>query len=213
MTAAWSSLQPDVAIDVPGAPVLVIENALRRAAQQFFAKSRAWQVITDAAPVAADQAEVTITPPDNTELVRVETVWLDGRKIDPTTAGYLDAAFGSNWTELAGAATKYLQLVPGTLRLFRIPASDADTGLTARIAVQPSSTAAGIPDDLGIRFREALVLGAKARLLLMPKKGWTDLELGASLMGAFDAAAASANAAATVRGHTNARPRTSPSYF
>ncbi|MBI5257014.1 MAG: hypothetical protein HY855_10985 [Burkholderiales bacterium] len=185
--------------------MLVAEQRLRRAAQVFFEKSRAWTVRTAPMAVAAEQEEITVTLPDaQTELVRIEAAWLDGRRLTPATPRDLDDSC-DDWTELVGTPSHVVQLTPGVVRLFRIPTADATEGLRLRASVRPSEVATGIPDDMAVKYRDALIKGATGLLMMMTKKPWTDLDLGQALLTSFEADAAAANSAANVRGHSTAR--------
>jgi hypothetical protein len=205
MAKAWSTWLPDVLPHVPGCPVLVAEHEIKRAAQHFFEKSRAWHALTSLLAVAQAQATVTVTLPDaSTELVRIEAAWLDGKDIDPATAQDMDEA-EPDWASRTGTPTRVLLLTPGIVRLFPIPMAAAVQGLKLRCSVRPSEAATGIPDDLAVQYREDITQGAKARLLIYGKKPWTDMDLGRALMASFDARAAAANVKANVRGNSNAR--------
>ncbi|MBI5255524.1 MAG: hypothetical protein HY855_03420 [Burkholderiales bacterium] len=205
MAKAWSTFLPDVLPSVQGCPVLVAEQRLRRASQLFFEKSRAWSVRTALMAVAADQSDVTVTLPDSqTELVRVEAAWLDGRKLTPATARELDDSC-EDWTELVGTPSHVVQLTPGVVRLFRIPTAAATEGLRLRASVRPSETATGIPDDLAVKYRDALIKGAIGLLLMIPKRPWTDMELGQGMLTSFEADAAAAASSANSRGHSTGR--------
>ncbi len=205
MAKAWSTWLPDVLPHVPGCPVLVAEHEIKRAAQIFFEKSRAWHALTALLPVTAGQATVTIALPDaGTELVRVEAGWYDGQPIGPATAQDLDET-EPDWTSQTGTPRRVVLLTPGIVRLFPIPTANATTGLQLRVSARPSESATGIPDDLAVQYREDITQGAKGRLLVYAKKPWTDVDLGAALLSSFDARAAAANVKANVRGNANAR--------
>lgn len=204
MAKAWSTFLPDVMPHVPGCPVAVAEHYVRRAAQAFFDRSKAWSVLTASMAVAADQAEVTVVLPDaGTELVRVEQAWLDGRTVVPATARDLDET-EENWTQQAGTVTRVVMLTPGVVRLFRIPEAAATTGLRLRASVRPSEAATGVPDDIAVQYRDSLIMGAKGMLMTVPKKPWSS-ELGAAMLTAFEAAADAAQFSAVVRGGSVAR--------
>jgi hypothetical protein len=202
---AWASWFPDLLPHVPGCPQVLAEHELRRAAQVLMRRTRAWQVDVPAVAVVAGQATVSVAPTSaELELVRVEAVWFDGKPLEPTTAEVLDALYADDWRAHTGTPSKYIQMVPGEIRLYPVPVADAVTGLSVRLSVAPSETAAGLPDDIALRFRDDVQVGAKARLMLYPGRPWTNPELAAVYGQAFDSLVGTATAAAA-RSYAQAR--------
>jgi hypothetical protein len=194
---AWASWFPDLLVHVPGCPQVLVEHELRRAAQVLMRRTRAWKVDVPAVAVSAGQDVVTVAPPSaDHELVRVEAAWYDGRPLEPTTAEVLDALYADDWRAHTGTPSKYIQMVPGEIRLYPVPIADAVTGVTMRLSVAPSEGSTGLPDDLAIRFRDEIHVGAKARLMLYPGRPWTNPDLGAVYGQAFDSLVGTATAAA-----------------
>jgi hypothetical protein len=184
---------------------VLAEHELRRAAQVLMRRTRAWQVDVPAVAVVAGQATVSVAPTSaELELVRVEAVWFDGKPLEPTTAEVLDALYADDWRAHTGTPSKYIQMVPGEIRLYPVPVADAVTGLSVRLSVAPSETAAGLPDDIALRFRDDVQVGAKARLMLYPGRPWTNPELAAVYGQAFDSLVGTATAAAA-RSYAQAR--------
>jgi hypothetical protein len=193
--ATWASWLPDVLPHVPGCPVVVAEHELRRASQEFFRRTRAWRVNLTTIAVPASTAEISCEPADAAhDLVRVEAVLYDGRQLDPETVENLDKGFSDEWAAHVGTPTHYVQLTPGILRLYPVPSDAATFGVKIRASVTPSESATGIPDDLAQKYRDAIQAGAKSRLMLMPGKGWTNLDLAAIYGRSFSDMADSANA-------------------
>lgn len=193
---AWSTWFPDLLPHVAGCPQPLAAHELRRAAQVLFGKTRAWRVDMAAVPVSAGQAVVAVVPDSaEQELVRIESVWLDGRKLDLVTDEVLDSQYADDWRTHSGTPFAYSQSVPGDVRLYPLPISDAVTGLSARLSVKPSESSTGLPDDMAVRFRDEIHVGAKARLMLYPNRPWTS-DLAAVYGQTFDSAVGSATAAA-----------------
>jgi hypothetical protein len=192
--AIWSAWFPDVLPKVAGCPVPVVEHELRRAAQEFFEESRAWQVPAADADVVADTAEVTIVSTNSEhELVRVEMVWHDGKPLDPVTVEELDAQFVDDWRTHTGTPSKFLQLTPGVIQLYPVPTVGITDGITARISVRPSDTSTGIPDEYRVKYRKAMMDGSLAALMLYPGKPWTAPDLASAHSAKFQDAIDRAN--------------------
>lgn len=202
---AWSTWFPDLLPHVPGCPQILAEHELRRAAQVLMRRTRAWRIDEAARPVVAGQATVSVAPTSaELELVRVEAVWFDGKPLEPVTDDVMDALYSHDWRSDTGTPSRFLQWVPGKIRLYPLPDADAVTGVTLRLSVAPSESSTGLPDDLAIRFRDEIHVGAKARLMLYPGRPWTNPDLGAVYGQAFDSLVGTATAAAA-RSYSDAR--------
>lgn len=183
----WSYWFPDVLPHVPGCPQPLVEHELLRAAKVFFGRTRAWKVDSPVAAVLAGQADVTVPMASvEHELVRVESVRLDGKHLRLITTEALEAAHAGEWRTHAGSPHAYFLVQPGEVRLYPVPVSDAATGLTARVSIAPSDVSPGLPDHLGQAFGDAIQTGAKARLMLYPGRSWTSGELAGVYAQAFD---------------------------
>lgn len=207
---AWSSWFPDLIPHVPGCPNVEARHELRRSAQVFFGATRAWKVIEAALPVNANQATVTGVPSNSEqELVRIESVHYDDRELDLEDLDGMAAKYGVNWAGHTGAPSKYLLVTPGEIRLYPVPTEAAITGVTRTLSVQPSDSSTGLPDDLAAKYRNEITTGAKARLMIMPNKPWTNMELGGVMNVAFDGMTGKGNLGAALsfgRGRLSSRP-------
>lgn len=203
---AWATWFPDLLPHVPGCPQVVAEHELKRTAQEFFRRTRAWQVSQPLIPVAANTEEVNIVPTDSTqELVRIESVYFDNDRLTPVTPDTLDGWYGDKWeSHSGGKPDAWFSVVPGTLRLYPIPLADAIEGLKLRLSVCPSETSDGLPDDIALKFRDIIHTGAKSRLMIYPNKPWTNPQLAVAYGQAFSALADKATADAA-RSFSNAR--------
>jgi hypothetical protein len=208
---AWSNWFTDLLPQLPGCPDPQIEHELLRASQEFFARSRAWQVIQAAVPITANQTTLDIIPTDaGQELVRVEGAWLDGTRLKVYGVGDMDHAFTDDWQTHTGATSTLVQITPGTVLMYPIPIAASSTGLKLRLSVKPSETATGLPDDQFVKYRDPLAAGARARLMLQDGKKWSNPNLGALNAAVFDAAVNAAGIAAArsfSTGRIAARPK------
>lgn len=209
---AWSYWLPDLMPHVPGCPQVLAEHELRRSAQAFFSQAKVWRVTEAPVSVSAGTDELSAAPSDaGQDLVRVDEVWFDGKRLDPTTSETLDSQYTEDWQAHEGTPTKYLQEVPGVIRLYPVPLVDSVTGLKLRLVVTPSDAAPGLPDDIATKFRDEIHVGAKARLMLYPGKPWTNPELAAVYSTAFSNLVAQATAAAA-RAYVQARISSRPTW-
>jgi hypothetical protein len=99
---------------------------------------------------------------------------LDGGEIEPfpceknTTIKNLRRQTGKPRYVLGG---------PSSLTL--VPTPDSNGILTITVALKPSAISTGIDDTLFHEYREAIIHGSMARLMLSPKKPYTNIQLAA----------------------------------
>lgn len=211
---AWSTWFVDLAAHVPGCPNILMEHELRRSAQAFFRATRAWKNVEAARPVLAGTSMVPVQPADSTtELVRIEDVYFEGKKLMPTTEALLASYANGPWFLRTGAPEEFMELDAGELTLYPAPSADStDAGghLRLTLSVAPSDISPGLPDDIATRYRDEIHVGAKARLMVMPGKAWSNPQMAVAYGQAFTAMADRATARAAmggVAGRIPARPR------
>lgn len=206
----WSYWFPDLLPQLKDCPNILVEHELRRAAQAFFKATRAWKVVQPLIAVTADEPDVTVELNDaQQEMVRVESAWFDGNRLTPSTPAEMDTATVDDWRLHTGTPTVFLQLTPGVLTLYPSPLADSVTGLKLLVSVRPSDVSTGLPNDIGIKFREEIGTGAKARLFMQSGKPWFNPDLAGAAAAAFDAQVSKASRAAAIgfgRGRIAARP-------
>ena len=207
----WSAFLPDLAPDLPQCPTVVITHHLKRAAQQFFQESRAWQVLIETPlPVAEGDTIMALDLGDvELALVRLERAWYDGTTMDVRTADELEHDDASAWWDETGTPTLLVQLTPTEARLHPVPLADAATGITFRASVKPSEAATGVREDLAAKYLDGLVAGCLARLMAMPDKPWSRPDRAQEQAAKFRAALDQA-ASDTRRAHGRARSRSNP---
>jgi hypothetical protein len=205
--AVWADWYGDLLVHAQRCPKLIIKHEIKRAAQEFYTRTRAWSVLTSAHAVAAGQSDVTVVLGTGLEIARIEDAWLDGRRLDPATVHSMGQGYSDDWTAQTGTPTHAVLLTPGIVRLFPTPTGDAATGLKLRVSVRPSDGATGIPDDLFAAHRLAIAYGARSALMAYAGRPWSNEKMAGVWASAFGEAIATAASAAN-RGHQQARPRT-----
>jgi hypothetical protein len=181
----WRDWFPDLLPHVPGCPNVLATHELRRAAQVFMQGTRAWQMRLDPVPVPAQAEEVELVPTDSAiEVIRIQSVHMGDKQLMIVTADELDSRFHDDWHLHTGTPERFYQIRPGFIALYPIP-DVAQDPLVVRASVCPSNTATGLPDDIALRYWDEIHLGAKSRLMLMPGKRWTNVDLGVATGQAF----------------------------
>jgi hypothetical protein len=148
----WSHFYADVLPVVPaGTPDPTVTHHLRRAAQDFCRRTRAWKESLDAVKTAEGVKVYDLELPPFAELVRLESVTLGGDPVEVWRSG-----FGSS-------CGRYAHTTDGkVLGLGFAPAPDQP--LVAVASLAPGNMAIGVEDVLFDRYDEVIALGAVARL-------------------------------------------------
>ncbi len=198
MTKKWSEWLPDMLMRAPGCPAIMAEHETRRAAQEFFEGSRAWRAVLDPVSIDANEPEMRVLADDGaTEIVRVERVVLGGAKLDCLSLDEVGEWFGADWLTQTGTPKAVTATTALSIRLVPYPVEALNSQLTTTVSLKPAETAAGIPDELYAKYREPIAAGAIARLLLLPDKPWTNMELSGVFAAKFSDAVTSARIGAT----------------
>lgn len=208
--AEWSSWFDEVLPDVPGCSAALAANAIRNATIQFCEEARVLVVDHPLMSAVANQPSYTWAPGAGLKVVRAEQVWFLGRELPPITSDDLETRYAS-WTTESGLPEFHLQDQIEALRLVPYPLEAATDAIRARVSVRPSRAAAGVDDTVRERYLEEIARGAKARLMLMSRKPWTDQNLGAAMMGQFEDDIAKARLAA-FKGWSRARNNSNRGY-
>lgn len=206
----WPAFFPDMSPHLPGCPSVVLRHELRRAAQRFFLNTQAWQMLLPAIPVAAGTDSITLpAPAADLEIVRIESATYDGVRIEVKSATAIEGENPDDWTAHTGTPNTLIQLTPGIVIPYPVPATTAASGLRLRVSVRPNESSLGIPDEMATRFREAIIAGANSSLMLYPGKPWTNPDMAAVNNQIFQSAIGEARAAAA-RSYGRARISSSP---
>jgi hypothetical protein len=168
----WSELYDLVTPDLPGCPFAAVNSALRQSAIAFCEQSLAWKEEHPPVAVRAATAEYAFIPPTGAAVHAITYAQLNGKEISSHT-GELHSAT-KDWRNQTGTPEYVLG---GTSSLRLVPEPDAAGTLTMTVALKPSASAAGIDEGLFNEYREAIVHGALARLMLSPRKPYTNTQL------------------------------------
>lgn len=165
---------PDLNILVDGVPRVFMLGALRQTCIEFCQQTLLLREKLAILPISANVDEYELEPSlCDSEVCRVLNVWVNGTLISPTTPDIGVRAAGLYQSDLPSA---YYCTEPSVLRL--VPMPTAAAVLEVEVAYAPASDADNVPMALYTMHREDIVRGAAARLLIMPKRPWTDMTAG-----------------------------------
>lgn len=198
---AWSAFFDLLAPEVPGCPQVAQTLALRRAAIAFCEQSMVWRESHNPISVSVGTAEYDFIPPDQAVVHTVQYAQFEGRELEITGQDNIRI---QDWRDQTGFP-QYLLSGPTALTL--VPEPDVEGTLTLLVTLKPVPGATDIPDLLYNEYREAIVHGALSRLMLSPKKPYTDAGLASYHQHQFQIKTAAAGTRAD-RNYTRAALRT-----
>lgn len=168
----WSGFFDFISSDVPGCTQLSMRFALRQSAIAFCEQSLAWRVDHDPVAVITAISKYPFSPPAEAVVHAITYAAFNGKEIKSRESE--NSIYMADWRNQTGAPQYVLG---GATALTIVPKPSSDGVLTMTVALKPSFDAAGIDDSLFDEFREAIVHGALASLMLSPKKPYSDAQL------------------------------------
>lgn len=175
----------DVLPDVPGCTNEMAINALRNAAIELCTKSWIYTQPCDAQSTVIGQAEYDLDTFNGYKIVGIVSAAFNDAAILPAGVTSLNRS-NLYWQDDTGTPTNYFTNDYTTLRLYRIP--DLVGTLNVTVALTPTKTATGVENFIYDLYSEQLAAGAKARLMLIPSKPFTDLNTSREYRAQFAAA-------------------------
>lgn len=198
---------PKVRTNATGVSDPVALDAIRDALDEFCRSTRLWRY-EDEFTIAAAQGEA-LAPPYGAQVLDIERVNFNGRKLDPASTQWLDEHMES-WRDLTATecARYFTQTEPNTIRLVPLAAGTVKVWMTLTIG----QDAEQVPDFIADQYREAIAHGALARLMMLPGKAYSNPNLAAVKAARF-AEILDGLKTATIKGQQRAPVRTRPSFF
>ncbi len=200
MTTAWSSFFPELLPDVPGCSDPMAERALRNSAIELCERGLIWSVAHEPVPVVAAVAEYDFEPEPETLVVSIRHGHLNNATITAKSPLEL-AALYPNWETVTGTPLYVTQSGPRAYRLVPIPVAADAAGFIATVYLKPTRDATGVEDYIYEEWLEAIVSGAKARLMMTPNERFTNERMSAAHARMYEKAIANASIRAS-RGFT-----------
>jgi len=202
---------PDVLAAVPEVPIFVARRQFIRTTREFSEETRAWRVSFRLTTVAAQATYNLSTDLGSTnELVDIISIkpLLGGEPIKPRTYAWLDQNHVDWRGETAVVAKWFVLDANNIIHLVFTPSTAVTNAYYIRASVKPLvATATTIQDIIANKYDEVLVNGTLARLYFLPRKPWTDLNLGNYHRGLFEIGMNAAKGKATDE-HQKGVPRT-----
>lgn len=171
MAVNWENYLQEVLPDVAGCPIQVAENAIRNSAIEFCNKSRVYRDKLADMLTAQGTAKYTIATPVDSEMIALHKVQHNDQTFPLPTipAIHLDRARLSTNEQ---KPRWYNSPTPAEIEFFFTP--DAIYTVELWAILKPTKAATSGPDFLFNDWLEPISSGAKARLLAMSGRPWSD---------------------------------------
>lgn len=176
MSTGYDAFLSEVLPWVPNCGEIVAINAIRNACIDFCALTAYWQHDTYPVPLSPSANAYGIDVPDNTKVIEILDVWVDGRRLRPRDEPlirnqYVDQDFRAQ----SGTPLYYARSNPDEVTLYPTP----DLGqngklLSARVFVAPTRASTTVLDSVYERYAELIAKGAIARLKSTPMQPYSD---------------------------------------
>lgn len=184
-----ADLAGDVRGDVPGCPEFSIRAALQKACVEFFYESRYWVQLIDPVTLVAGVTEYDLFPPSDTTILAIHNDGVDSAVMRGTCRVKVatEQQILARDRDATGAPQLcMLRAEDDMLVVWPRPTSD-EAGDTLRIMVVLGAMRdiTEVPDAIGLRWQEAFVCRAKARLMNTANKEWSNPDQGAMELRSF----------------------------
>lgn len=209
----WSVLYHYVAPWLPGCPNVVMDDALRTAAIEYCEKTRAHKVYLTAidSVVGVDAYVYTSPDPVNLNVYRADSVFFNGRQLDPCGLDERDILY-PNWMTTPAVPEKYSQLNERAISIVPSPNVAITGAIVVRAAMTPTTTAVGLDDTLAEFHGRFIAQGALFTAMSMEGKEWNNDAKAGAYKAMFDDSISTQKIRA-VMGFTRAAKRVRGSYF
>ncbi|NSX14950.1 hypothetical protein HTY52_12780 [Cupriavidus taiwanensis] len=187
----YTDLFNEVLPELPGVSEALATNAIRNTIIEFCRGSWCWRYFMDPLPVLAGLSACELDPPPGAEVTQVLVAKVDGKEILPKSETDLTALM-PRWQTETGTPKYYLTDDPMQIILAPVPDTKIMGGLVVTVALQPTRGSTGFPTWIWSRYFDALASGAKARLMAMPGKPWTNLQQAVLYRAQFELTVAAA---------------------
>ncbi len=179
-------LLPYLLPEVIGVPDSLATQAIMRSANEFCWETGIWNEIQEPIAVQDNVNEYDLDAPTGAQVVTIKSIWMVNRELVPVTMERLQELI-PNWQEAKGSDPAYYNCPQdwSTVRIYPIPLGAGGAKLTIRASYTPNQFGSYLPQFLVDTYLDEILAGAKARLMQVPGKSWSNPQLAAVNQIAF----------------------------
>lgn len=184
-----------VRLETPGVMDVIINQAIAATAMDFCERTRVWTEIQDPVALVDNVNQYDMDGPADARVLTIANVWAANRELKATTMAALVYVL-PNWQTAKASQPQYYSVARDlkVITVYPIPLEAQSTLLTFRAQYAPRRTATTLPDFLGDNYHDALVAGAKARLMVQVHVPWSSPATGMFYQQVYEQAVAKAQA-------------------
>lgn len=184
----WSAFYDYVLPELNGVPTNLVDIYLRRAAIEFCEETTVYVADHDPISLIKGIAEYDLEAPEpETDIVSVKKAWVEDAGIEYIGQDTLNQR-PTYWPgETAPRPTAFTQQTQTSLIVYPKPTESLRNGLKLKVVLRPTLSANNIADWLGGKYIQEISDGAKAMLMSMPNKPWTQPDGAAMYRAQFEA--------------------------
>ena len=174
MLVKLDALIDDLQRDFDGLGETVLLQAINRAARTLCIKSSVWRDYTDKIHQLAKNKFVDVSFGNGTEVIRVIKITCGNKVFEHLTeaeATYRDLNFHNENSKI-GTTLGYVTISSDKPVLVPAPAENIE--LYAYVSLRPSRKDGLIPKEILEEYEEVILAGAKADILRMPARPWSN---------------------------------------
>lgn len=199
----------DVLPDVPGCPEAMALDAIRDAAIVFCERTKVHKVDLDPITLQASTPTTSFVVPASTpqtRVARIEQALYGTTPLDFKDADWLAVNLERTWRTKTGTPQYITQDDEESFRVVPYLTAIATVDLDLFVSLKPTQASTDIEARLWREYREVIAAGALARLMLSPKKPYTNTVLAAVNNDMFEGAIARITRK-VFKGHVRSRQR------
>lgn len=181
------TFEPWIAPDVAECPIPQIHQAVIAAAIEFCERSEAWNAVLDPITLRDRVANYEIDFPNGARALRAMDVWDAYGPLEMATLEKV-AAILPDWQVAISTRPNWFNsaIESGTLTLYPTPADPMEGHrVWMRVAFAPTRDATQLDDAFAERYFSGICAGAKAKLMSMPRRAWSNQEEAMAQRAAF----------------------------
>lgn len=167
MSINFTEIRARVHVEVPGCPLVLMDQKILDAAREFFRRTYIWRKELSAINIVAATTSYALTAPSGAQIVDVTKVEIQDRQL---TRGF-------DFTMSLDA--------DATVVLEDSPTANITGGLVVEVALMPALGTTSMEDRFYNMWPEAFAHGAKYYLMTIPGKPWSNPEAAAYYRGEF----------------------------
>lgn len=166
------NLSNGILLELPNCAQPLAVKSYRDAAITFCKRSEAYRSVLKNLTVVKDIADYQLPVPDETRLVKIQWVKVDGKAIDATSPKQ-----ATDEPRSIGEALRYYQNGLTGISFDPAPSKTLPIEFSTEVALTPTQVATQLDDELVERYQDTILHGALYILYRNPGMPWHDLKV------------------------------------